>query len=137
VEADEVGAGVSRLGLLALVGEDEDADGLAGAMRERDGAAHHLVGVAGVDAEPEVDVDRLVELSAGRLLDDVGGLLERELAAVGLGGLLDELERGAVALALLCHRWGCCAVLTSRAAGLPRWMLNAGMERRHARSQAC
>ena len=56
--ADLVGAGAQRLlGLLAL-GEHGDADDLAGAVREDDGAADHLVGVAGIDAEPEVRLDR-------------------------------------------------------------------------------
>ena len=36
---------------------------LAGAVRQRHGAADHLVGLAGVDAEPERDLDRLVELA--------------------------------------------------------------------------
>jgi hypothetical protein len=42
-------------GLLRLlpVGEDQDPRGLAGAVRQVDGAAHHLVGLAGVDAEPK------------------------------------------------------------------------------------
>ncbi len=56
--ADLVGAGAQRLlGLLAL-GEHGDADDLAGAVRQDDGAADHLVGVAGVDAEAEVGLDR-------------------------------------------------------------------------------
>ena len=58
VAADLVGAGAERLlGLLAL-GEDGDPDDLAGAVREDDRAADHLVGVARVDAEPEVRLDR-------------------------------------------------------------------------------
>ena len=56
--ADLVGAGAQRLlGLLAL-GEDGDADDLAGAVREDDRAADHLVGVARIDAEAEVGLDR-------------------------------------------------------------------------------
>ena len=56
--ADLVGAGAERLlGLLAL-GEDRDADDLAGAVREHDRAADHLVGVARIDPEPEVRLDR-------------------------------------------------------------------------------
>ena len=56
--ADLVGAGAERLlGLLAL-GEDGDPDDLARAVRQDDRAADHLVGVARVDAEPEVGLDR-------------------------------------------------------------------------------
>ena len=55
--ADLVGAGAQRLlGLLAL-GEDGDPDDLARAVRQHDGAADHLVGVARVDAEAEVGLD--------------------------------------------------------------------------------
>ena len=36
--------------------------GLAGAVRQVDGAAHHLVGVLGIDAEADGEVDGLVEL---------------------------------------------------------------------------
>ena len=58
---DLVGAGAQRLlGLLAL-GEDGDPDDLAGAVREDDRAANHLVGVARVDAEAQVGLDGRVE----------------------------------------------------------------------------
>ena len=62
VGADMVGTG--RLGLLRLLalGEDQDAHGLAEPVGEDHGAAHHLVGLAGVDAETHTDIDRLVEL---------------------------------------------------------------------------
>ena len=52
------------LGLVAL-GEDDDPDGLADAMRQHDRAAHHLVRVAGIDAEADVGLDRRVELDRG------------------------------------------------------------------------
>jgi hypothetical protein len=42
--------------------EDEDAGGLAGAVRQVDGAADHLVGLARVDAEAHGDLDGRVEL---------------------------------------------------------------------------
>ena len=62
-------------GLLALValGEDDHADRLAGAVRQDDGAAHHLVGVARVDAEADVGLDRRVELDRGGLLQEGHG----------------------------------------------------------------
>ena len=65
VGADDVGAsGLSLAGLVAL-SEDSDADGLAGAVRQGDGAADVLVGLAGIDAEAEVNLDGLVELGGG------------------------------------------------------------------------
>ena len=61
VGTDDVGARVaSLLGGLAG-GEHRDADVLAGARRQGDGAADHLVGLAWVDAEADGDVDALVE----------------------------------------------------------------------------
>ena len=59
--ADLVGAGAERLAGLLALGEDGDADRLAGAVREDDRAADHLVGVARVDAEAEVRLDGRVE----------------------------------------------------------------------------
>ena len=60
--ADGVGAGgLGLVGLVAL-GEDDDALALAGAVRQHDRAADHLVGVLGVDAQADGDVDALVEL---------------------------------------------------------------------------
>ena len=62
VAADDVGAGGAGL-LGAVAGrEDQDAGGLAGAVREVDGAADHLVGLAGVDAQAQGDLDGGVEL---------------------------------------------------------------------------
>ena len=66
VGADDVGTGgASGVGGLAG-GEHGDADVLAGARRQGDGAADHLVGLAGVDAESEHDVEVLVELGRWR-----------------------------------------------------------------------
>ena len=58
---------VGRLGLVT-VGEDQDPGGLASAVRQDDGGADHLVGVTGVDTQPEDDVDGRVGLLRGRLL---------------------------------------------------------------------
>src|SRR5690606_29240611 len=70
VAADEVGAcGTRGLGLLTG-GEDQDPSGLAGAVREVDGAADHLVGLARVDAQAQGDLDGGVELDLGGLLGD-------------------------------------------------------------------
>jgi hypothetical protein len=63
--ADDVGAGRLRLVGLRAAGEHGDAHRLAGAVGQRDHAAHHLVGVARVDAEVHRDLDGLVELRLG------------------------------------------------------------------------
>ena len=73
--ADLVGAGAQRLLGLVALGEDGDADDLAGAVREDDRAADHLVGVAGVDAEPEVGLDRGVERDGRGVLGELGRLV--------------------------------------------------------------
>ena len=59
--ADLVGTGAERLLSLLALGEDDDADRLADAVRQHDRAAHHLVGVARVDAQPDVCLGRGVE----------------------------------------------------------------------------
>src|SRR5690606_37572614 len=72
--ADEVRTG--RLGLAGRVagGEHGDPDVLAGAGRQRDRAADLLVGLARIDAEPDRDLDRLVEVLAREALDQLDGL---------------------------------------------------------------
>jgi len=92
--ADLVGPGAQRLlGLLAL-GKDRDPDLLAGPVRKDDGATDHLVGMARVDPELEMDLHRRVE-------GDEGGLLRE----------LDRLERLVDLLAIDERR--CLAVLLS------------------------
>ncbi len=99
VATDDVGAGLTGgVGLLG-VGEDQDPGGLAGAVREVDGAAHHLVGLAGVDTEAHDDVDGLVELLLAGALGD----LDRGQRGVELV-LVELLGRRAVGLAAL-HVW--------------------------------
>ena len=81
--ADEVGAGgLGVAGLLAL-GEDGDGDVLAEPVGQRQGAAQLLLGVADVDAEQDVQLDRLVEFGAGGLLDQ-RDRLGRRVGAVAL-----------------------------------------------------
>ena len=75
--ADLVGPGAERLlGLLAL-GEDRHPHDLAGAVREDHRAAHHLVGVARIDAEPKVDLDRGIERDRRGLLGELDRLERR------------------------------------------------------------
>ena len=62
--ADYVGAGrLGRFGLVAL-GEHDHAQLLADAVRQHDRAADDLIGLLVVDAQPDRDVDRLIELRA-------------------------------------------------------------------------
>ena len=68
VGADEVGAGLTGGSGGLAGGEHGDADVLAGAGGQGDGAAHHLVGLAGIDAEPDDQLDGLVELGRGQAL---------------------------------------------------------------------
>ena len=75
--ADLVGAGLEGLLGLVALGEHGDPDDLAGAVREDDRAADHLVGVARVDAEAEMGLD-------GRVEGDVGGLLGERRRLVGV-----------------------------------------------------
>src|SRR5439155_865421 len=77
--ADDVGAGLLRLlGLLAL-GEDGHRRLLAGSVGKHERAAELLVGVADVQAEPEVHLDRLVELRRLHFLEQADGLHRRVL----------------------------------------------------------
>ena len=86
--------GFGVTGLLAL-GEDGDGHVLAEAVGQRQGAAQLLLGMANVDAEQDVQLDRLVEAGAGSLLDQGDGLRGR----VGMVAL-DLAELFAVALAV-------------------------------------
>src|ERR687897_1632204 len=69
--ADNVRAGL--LGLPRLLADCEDGDParLAGTVREHQGAAHHLVGAAGIHAQVDVRLDALVELRAVELLEEL------------------------------------------------------------------
>ena len=59
--ADELGTRFASCRRGVSGGEHGDADVLARAGWQRDGAAHHLVGLAGVDAQPDDQFDGLVE----------------------------------------------------------------------------
>ena len=97
-EPDDVRAGLLRLARLVALGEDGDPDFLAAPVREHEGAAQLLVGVADVETEAEVQLDRLVELRRAHRLEQADGLDRRvELLAVEAGAGV------AIALAVLCH----------------------------------
>src|SRR5215212_9660736 len=99
--AGHVGAGLFGLLDLLALRDDEHADGLADAVRQHDGAAHELVGLARVDAQPHRQLDRLVELARrhrGNFLD-----LRQPLVEAVLAPFLNLFEGGAVLLAVLSH----------------------------------
>ena len=90
--------GAGGLGLLGLgaAREHGDARRAARAVRQIAHAAHHLVGVLGIDAEVHRDLDRLVELRLGALLDELHRLLDRVglVAVDALGGRRHALAAG-------------------------------------------
>ena len=87
-----------RFLLLLAAGDGEHALGLAQAVRQHDGAAHHLVGVLGIDAEPQRQLDGLVELRELDFLHERDRLFDR----VGpIGG--DLRAGGREFLAVLLH----------------------------------
>src|SRR5206468_7242725 len=88
------------LGLLRLLalGEDGYADVRARPVREHERAAELLVGVADVEAEVEVHLDRLVELRVRSSLQEP----DRLDRCVGVLAV-DRCTRLAVALAVLAH----------------------------------
>lgn len=46
-------------------------------MRKHDRAAHHLIGMLGIDAQPQRDLDRLVELCEFHFLQKWNRFLQR------------------------------------------------------------
>ena len=98
VAADHVSAGGDGLLCLLADGEHRDPGGLTGAVRQADGAAHHLVGLARVHTEADRDLNGGVLLLRGRLLGQLRRLKRGvKLVAVDLlGGFL-------VCLAVLAH----------------------------------
>src|SRR5208282_695655 len=96
VAADEVRTRLARLALLLALGDHQHARNRTGPMRKHDSAAHVLVGLARIDAEPHCYLDRLVEL--GDLVSD--DQLDRFFERVALFAI-DLLGRFLVFLA--CH----------------------------------
>ena len=78
----DVRAGLLGLGRFLALGKDSDAPRLTRAVRQRSGAADHLIAVPWVHTQTHRHVDRLIELSVGGLLHH----LQR------LGGLIDLLR---------------------------------------------
>src|SRR5262249_17153371 len=97
--ADDVRARLLGLARLPALGEDGNACGAAGAVREHQRPPELLLGVADVEAEAEMRLDALVQLPAPQLVEQAYRLGWRvELLAV-------DLTAGVpVRLAVLAHR---------------------------------
>ena len=76
VQTYVVGAGLGRLLLLVGSTENQHADRLARSVGQRHDAAHHLIRLAGIDAQTDVDVDRSIEFRKGNFLQKSCGLSE-------------------------------------------------------------
>src|SRR5262249_14806771 len=107
---------VQSFALLLALGENEDTELLPRAVRQHDGAAHHLIGVLGIDPEPHRKVDGFVELGLGALLHDRDGLLNGVLLP-----LLEERLRRFSSLAYVDHFFSWVRLFAShRDPGCPR-----------------
>src|SRR5262249_1984894 len=93
LRADHVRAGLARLARLVARGEGGHANALARAVRQGDGAAHHLIGLSRVDPQPHRHLDGLVELRLGELAHDPDRLVGRVVLLA-----VDLLQRCLVAL---------------------------------------
>ena len=71
VRTNNLSAGSAGLVGLGALGEDGDADGLAGAVGQGDGTADLLVCLAGVDTQAEVGLDGLIVVCEGDLLSQL------------------------------------------------------------------
>ena len=86
IETIIIGSG--SFGFLLLVGgaEHQHADHLAGTVRQRHTATHHLVGLTRVNTQTDVDIKTGVEFGVGNLFYHLHGLFERiDLVLVELG----------------------------------------------------
>ena len=75
--ADDVGTGLLGFFGLGALGEHRDAQLAARAVRQRDHAAHHLVGMTRIDAQIDRQLDGLVELGGGARLHQLHGFFDR------------------------------------------------------------
>src|SRR5713226_1292886 len=68
IAADEIRARILRFTNFFTARDDQHTDGFAEAVGKNDGATHNLVGVLGIDAEIDSELNGLVELGVMRLL---------------------------------------------------------------------
>ena len=82
--ADKVRAGFGGFPQLVAGSNHQHGFRLPQPVRQHDGAAHHLVGVLGIDAEAHVQFDGLVELGKLDFLDQRNGFFKRVRLALHL-----------------------------------------------------
>ena len=70
-------AGFFRLGHIIALAEHDDPLRLAESVRQHDAAANELIALCGVNAQPHVDFDGLVELRPFQLLEQLDGTIQR------------------------------------------------------------
>jgi len=76
VQTDVIGTGGLGLLLLFRSAEHQHAHRLTRTVGQRHDAAHHLIRLAGIDAQTDVDVDRSIEFRKGNFLQKSCGLSE-------------------------------------------------------------
>ena len=74
VGADHIGTGGLSLGGLLASGEHDNAHGLTGAVRQRHGTTHQLVGLAGVNTQANSNINGGIEILRRGFLDQLSGL---------------------------------------------------------------
>src|SRR5436190_4629724 len=94
VAAHEIRAGVLRLTLFIALCDHEHPLGLAGSVRKHGRSSDHLIGVLGIDAEEHGELDRLIELGVGELLEQPERLVQL------IRTLLDLLRGSTILLAV-------------------------------------
>ena len=110
VHADDVST--SGLGFFSLgtLGKHGHALGLAGAVGQHDGAAHHLIRLLGINAELHRHVDGFIEFGGGTLFDEaqsVGQGIQLVAVDLALEGFLFFGELGHLnTLHIHAHRTG-------------------------------
>ena len=96
--APERSAGGAGFSLLVALAEDGHTHGLAEAMGKGHSTADHLVGVLGVDAQTESDIDRFIKFSEG----SAKGLGNRVLHGKTLGQI-NAFQRIAIFFSMRRH----------------------------------
>ena len=94
--AHKVGAGFLRFLLFFAAGDREHALGLAKAVRKDDRAAHHLIGVLGIDAQTKRQFHGLVEFRVFDLLHERDRVFDR-IRSIG-----DDLRTGGCVFLAVC-----------------------------------
>src|SRR5262245_25355305 len=113
VGTDVVGARLLGLARLLALGEHQHPDALAGAVRQHHGAAHVLIGLPRIDAQPDRDLDRLVELRLGAGAEQRADRLVHRIAA----GAVDGRGRRTISLSVLRHHSTCWSTTRRRGRG--------------------